>query len=120
MKKHLIVMIIAFVSLAIAISCSKDSDDPSKPPAFNKQEIKAEIERLEALHVKAILQKDSVTLSTIMDTALLVNNPRNTVTVGSSGVISRLMSGELDHTSYLFKTEQILINANTAITMGSE
>ncbi|RYY17768.1 MAG: nuclear transport factor 2 family protein [Chitinophagaceae bacterium] len=120
MKKYLKGVIIASIAAAIMIGCKKEKDDSSAPMVINKDAIKAEIARLENLHVKAILQKDSATLALVMDPSLLVNNPRNTVTVGSSGVIGRLGSGELDHTSYVFEMEQIVIYDNTVITMGNE
>ena len=113
-------MIYAIIIVATIVGCKKEINDSDNPPVMNSEEIKAGIVRLENLHVKAILKKDSATLALIMDPALLVNNPRNTVTVGSIGVIGRLGSGELDHTSYVFEMEQMLIKDNTVITMGNE
>lgn len=120
MNKYLSGLLVGALSVTTFVCCKKEVDHTNQSSAIDAGKIKTEIARLENLHIKAILSKDSVTLGLIMDPGLLVNNPRNTVTVGSIGVIGRLGSGELDHTSYVFEMEQIVISSNTAITMGNE
>jgi hypothetical protein len=77
MNKYLSGMISAIIIVATIVGCKKEINDSDNPPVMNSEEIKAEIVRLENLHVKAILKKDSATLALIMDPALLVNNPRS-------------------------------------------
>jgi len=78
----------------------------------------ATIKSLEEKQVQAILQKDTATLRKIWSPGFMVNSPRNIIVIG--GQIERVVEGSLAYTSYTFTMEQMLVQEDMVVTMGSE
>ena len=86
--------------------------------AQNKQ-IEAQIRVLEQTEVRAILQKDSVTLLKLWDKDYVVNAPDNVIYSAGKTKLDRPVL-KRSRTAFTREIEQIIIRGNTVISMGNE
>jgi len=82
------------------------------------EKIKSEINSLEEISRKAILQKDSATLHKLWSPTFMVNTPINNVLIGNQ--IDMVLNGQISYTSYKGVMEEILVSGDIAISMGHE
>jgi hypothetical protein len=81
--------------------------------------IEEEIRKLEETECKAVLNQDTITLKKIWPANFMVNySPLNQVFIG--GQIDMVKSGIIKYSSFTREIEQILVNGDVVITMGSE
>ena len=83
------------------------------------QNIEAEIKGLEQTEVQAVLRKDTVTLKKIWDKDYIVNNPDNKIVLAKLNPVDRPVL-QKPRASFTREVEQILINGDIVISMGSE
>ena len=79
----------------------------------------AEIRKLEQQEVQAVLTKDTITLKTIWDKDYIVNNPENKIVLAQPNSVNRPVL-QSQRTSFTRTVEQILVNGDVVISMGSE
>ncbi len=89
-----------------------------RPPT--NASIEQEIRRLDSAEAQALLHKDAAALQRIWAADFTVNNPRNSITRGSGGVVALIQSGTIDYSSFRREIEAILIHGETVIVMGNE
>lgn len=77
------------------------------------------IRLLEDAERKAILQGDTVQLSRLMSSAIVVQNPENTI-VGYRQIINRIKEGKINYQRFERNIERISFNGNMAVVMGFE
>ncbi len=83
------------------------------------QEIEAEIRRLEQVEVKAILEKDSITLLKLWDKDYVVNAPDNKINFAGKTTLDRPVLTR-SRSSLIRNTEAIIIQDHTVFSMGNE
>jgi len=83
-------------------------------------DVEAEIRRLDLEAAKAIQQKDERAIATYFAERSVTNNPRNGLTLGSSGVIDAARTNLIDFVSFDRIIESVQVLGNTAIVMGTE
>jgi ketosteroid isomerase-like protein len=79
----------------------------------------SEIKKLEEMEVKAIIQKDSVTLLKLWDKGYVVNAPDNKINFAGKTTLDRPVLGR-SRISFTRDVEQIIVRGNTVFSMGSE
>jgi len=79
----------------------------------------AEIRRLEQMEVKAILEKDTITLLKLWDKDYVVNAPDNVVTFAGKNTVDRPVMKRA-RTTFTREIEHIIIRGNTLFAMGNE
>ena len=87
-------------------------------PATSKLE--ATLRKLDLEAALAIQEKDEARIARFFTKESVTNNPRNGLTLGSSGVIEAARAGVINYRSLDRKIESVQILGNTAILMGSE
>jgi len=85
----------------------------------NDRGVQAEIRRLNAQEVEALLQKDIKTLSRLWSSDFVVTNPLNKF-VNKQEVVGLIESNILAFTSYDRQVEYVRIYGDTAIVAGGE
>lgn len=83
------------------------------------QDKEAEIRKLEQIEVKAVLQKDTITLSKLWDKDYVVNAPTNRISYAGKTAVDRPVLN-MARTTFTREVEKIIIRGNIAISMGSE
>jgi ketosteroid isomerase-like protein len=83
------------------------------------KQTEAEIRKLEQTEVRAILQKDSVTLLKLWDKDYVVNSPENMIFFAGKTTLDRPVL-KRSRTAFTREIEQIIVRGNTVISMGSE
>jgi ketosteroid isomerase-like protein len=83
------------------------------------QNIETEIRSLEQTEVKAVLDKDTVTLKKLWDKDYIVNNPENKIIQATPNPADRPVL-QKSRSSFTREVEKILINGDIAISMGNE
>ena len=83
------------------------------------QDIETTIRGLEQTEVQAVLNKDTVALKKLWDKNYIVNNPENKIVLAKPNPVDRPVLQKA-RTSFTREVEKILINADIAISMGSE
>ena len=78
-----------------------------------------EIRQLEQMEVKAILEKDTVTLLKLWDKDYVVNAPDNVVTFAGRNTVDRPVMKRA-RTSFTREIEHIIITGTTVFAMGTE
>jgi ketosteroid isomerase-like protein len=81
--------------------------------------IEAEIRSLEQTLVKAVINKDTATLKKIWDKDCVVNNPDNKIILAQANIMDKPVM-QKSKAVFIRDVEQILINGNVVISMGSE
>lgn len=84
-----------------------------------QQSDEATIRRLENAEREAILKGDTIMLSELMSTQIVVQNPENAI-VGFNKIISRIKAGKINYSSFERRIENIAFVGNIAIVMGLE
>ena len=82
--------------------------------------VETEIRRLDRAEADGLLHKDVAALQRIWADDFTVNNPRNSITRGSSAVAALIRNGTIDYSSFVREIESILRHGETVIVMGSE
>ena len=82
--------------------------------------VKETLRELDLKAAEAILKRDEKEIARYFTADSVTNNPRNSLTIGSDGVIEAARTGLIDYKSFERKVESIQILGNTAILMGSE
>ena len=85
----------------------------------NDRGVQAEIRRLNAQEVEALLQKDIKTLTRLWSSDFVVTNPLNKF-VNKQEVVGLIESNILAFTSYDRRVEYVRIYGDTAIVAGGE
>ena len=85
----------------------------------NDRGVQAEVRRLNAQEVEALLQKDIKTLSRLWSSDFVVTNPLNKF-VNKQEVVGLIESNFLAFTSYDRQVEYVRIYGDTAIVAGGE
>ncbi len=83
------------------------------------KKIEAEIRQLDQLEVKAVLEKDTVTLLRLWDEAFVVNTPDNVVNFAGKNTLDRPVLTR-PRLAFIRDVEHVIIRGNTVISMGSE
>ena len=81
--------------------------------------IETEIRSLEQTAVQAVINKDTATLKKIWDKDYIVNNPDNKIILAGANVLDR-PAMQKSKAKFTREVEQIFINGNVVISMGSE
>lgn len=81
--------------------------------------IEAEIRGLEQTLVQAVINKDTATLNKIWDKDCIVNNPDNKIILAQANIMNKPVM-QKSKAVFTRDVEQILINGNVVISMGSE
>lgn len=82
--------------------------------------IENEIRRLDLAAARAILNKDEKLIARYFTPDSITNNPRNTQTRGSQGVIEAARTNLIDYLSFDRAIESVQVLGKTVIVMGSE
>lgn len=82
--------------------------------------LEAEIRRLDREAAKAILDKDEKLIERFFAKDSITNNPRNSLTFGSDGVIEAAQTNVINYYSFDRTIESLQLRGNVAIVMGSE
>lgn len=88
--------------------------------AQNNSKVEDEIRALEEKEYNAMVNQDSETLQRIWATDFMVNAPFNRVTLSSHEVLELVKKGVIKYSSFKRNIEEIMIQKNMVITMGSE
>jgi len=83
------------------------------------QETEEELKKLEQMEVKAVLEKDTITLKKLWDKEYVVNNPDNKVVLAIPNSVFRPVLNK-PRTSFTREVEHITIRGNIAFSMGNE
>ena len=81
--------------------------------------IEAEIRSLEQTLVQAVINKDTATLRKLWDKDCIVNNPDNKIILAQANIMDKPVM-QKQKAFFTRNVEQILINGNVVISMGSE
>jgi uncharacterized protein (TIGR02246 family) len=79
-----------------------------------------EIRELDKQAARAVLEKDANAIARFFTKDSVTNNPRNSLTLGSDGVIEAARAGIIDYYTFERVVESVQIRGNTAIVMGNE
>jgi ketosteroid isomerase-like protein len=83
------------------------------------QTTEAEIRNLEQIEVKAVLEKDTVTLLKIWDKDYVVNSPTNKVVFAGKSAVDRPVMN-MSRSVFTREIEQIIVRGDVVFSMGSE
>jgi hypothetical protein len=83
------------------------------------QETEEELKKLEQMEVKAVLEKDTITLKKLWDKEYVVNSPDNKVNLAIPNSVFRPVLNK-PRISFTREVEHITIRGNIAFSMGSE
>jgi hypothetical protein len=83
------------------------------------QQIEEQIKKLEQMEVKAVLEKDTITLKKLWDKEYVVNNPDNKVVLAIPNSVSRPVLNQ-PRNFFTREVEHITIRENIAFSMGNE
>jgi ketosteroid isomerase-like protein len=86
----------------------------------SKEQFEKEIRKLDMEAAKAILDKNEAAIARFFTQDSVTNNPRNSLTHGSAGVIEAARTGLIDYHSFERVIESVQILGNTAVVMGNE
>ena len=81
--------------------------------------IESEIRSLEQTLVQAVINKDTATLRKLWDKDCIVNNPDNKIILAQANIMDKPVM-QKQKAFFTRNVEQILINGNVVISMGSE
>jgi ketosteroid isomerase-like protein len=82
--------------------------------------IENEIRKLDLEAAKAVLEKNEKAIARFFTADSVTNNPRNGLTVGSSGVIEAAKSGLINYYSFDRVIESVQVLGSTVVVMGQE
>lgn len=83
------------------------------------QDAETEIGRLESIEHKAMQEQDTVTLSTLIATDIIVNTPSNKIVSGRTQVFAMKKAGA-KFLSFEREVEKVVVKGDVAISMGKE
>jgi ketosteroid isomerase-like protein len=83
------------------------------------QNTEAEIRSLEQMEVKAVLEKDTVTLLKLWDKDYVVNAPSNKVVFSGKSAVDRPVM-TMSRSAFTREVEQIIIHGDVVFSMGGE
>lgn len=83
------------------------------------QNTEAEIRGLEQIEVKAVLEKDTVTLLKLWDKDYVVNAPSNRVVFSGKTAVDRPVMN-MSRSSFTREVEQVIIRGDVVFSMGGE
>ena len=108
---------IAFFPLVISLLAVVAEGQKRSPPSVS---IEQTIRALDLEAAKAILNRDEKGIARYFAANSITNNPRNGLTIGSTGVIEASRKGVIDYYKFERVIDSVQILGNTAITMGQE
>jgi len=82
--------------------------------------IEAELRQLDLAAAKAVLEKDEKGIARYFTPGSVTNNPRNSLTIGSEGIIQAARSNIIDYKAFERVIESIQVLQNTVVIMGHE
>jgi len=83
------------------------------------QNTEAEIRGLEQIEVKAVLEKDTVTLLKLWDKDYVVNAPSNKVVFSGKTAVDRPVMN-MSRSSFTREVEQVIVRGDIVFSMGGE
>jgi ketosteroid isomerase-like protein len=104
-----------FLSLAVIAACSLAVVCQSKASATEDL-----IRQLDLDAAKAVLDKDEKAIARLFTADSVINNPRNSLTRGSAGVIETARTGIIDYHSFDRAVESVQVLGKTVVVMGNE
>lgn len=84
------------------------------------EKLKQTIRALDLKAAEAILKRDEKEIARYFSADSVTNNPRYSLTFGSSGVIEAARTGLIDYKSFERTVESIQLYGTAAVVMGSE
>jgi ketosteroid isomerase-like protein len=112
-------MIAARLSLLVIV-CGLAWTAPAQTARPSSKSVETELRQLDIAAAKAILEKDEKAIARYFTSSSVINDPRNGLTIGSSGVIEAARSKLIDYHSFERVIESIQVLGNTAVIMGHE
>jgi ketosteroid isomerase-like protein len=106
--------------LCISALCLLSSTAAAQSAKGKSAEIEKEIRGLDLEAAKAILNKDEKAIARFFTADSVTNNPRNGLTVGSSGVIEASKTGLINYYSFDRVAESVQVLGGTVVVMGNE
>lgn len=106
--------------IALTIAAASVSINAQKRTAAPRVSLEQTIRNLDLEAAKAVLEHDEKGIARYFAANSVTNNPRNSLTRGSTGVIDVARSGEVEYYNFERIVESVQIIGNTAITMGKE
>ncbi len=85
-----------------------------------KGKLEATLRKLDLEAALAIQEKDEARIAKFFTKESVTNNPRNSLTLGSTGVIEATRAGVINYHSFDRQIESVQILGNTVILMGNE
>lgn len=108
-----------FLLFVLFVICAAGDTAIAQVSAKNA-ELEAEIRRLDLEAAKAIRDKDEKAIARFFTSDSVTNNPRNSLTRGSAGVIEAARTNVIDYYSFERNIESVQLFDDTAIVMGNE
>jgi len=102
----------AFLLLVFTVDAQKKQ--------VSNADIEQTIKKLDVEAAKAVLDHDEKGIARYFAANSVINNPRNSLTMGSAGVIETAKTAAIDYYKFERAVESVQILGNTAITMGQE
>jgi hypothetical protein len=81
--------------------------------------VENEIRRLEQMEVKAVLEKDTITLGKLWDKQFVVHNPESKIIVAVANSVARPVLNQ-PRLQFTREVEHLTVNGDIVISMGSE
>jgi hypothetical protein len=86
----------------------------------SKQQIEKELRNLDAEAAKAVLEKNEIAITRLFAEDSVINDPRDSLTHGSAGVIEAARAGFINYYSFERVIESVQVLGNTVVIMGNE
>jgi ketosteroid isomerase-like protein len=88
--------------------------------AKQKNDREGEIRKIDQAEADAILRNDAAAAEAFYADDIVVNNPRNTVTIGKQALMTLIKTGSIHYASFVREIEKITFRGDLAIVMGKE
>jgi ketosteroid isomerase-like protein len=111
---------IVFRLVLLIILCGVSLSVSAQAGRSPAKSVEAELRRLDLAAAKAVLEKDEKAIARYFTKDSVTNNPRNTLTIGSDGVIQAASANLIDYQSFERVIESIQVLGNTVVIMGNE
>jgi len=104
----------------VIASSFSPADAAANVSGDSKQQVEKEVRILDAEAAKAVLDKNEAAIARFFADDSVTNNPRNSLTHGSSGVIEAARAGLINYYSFERVIESVQVLGNTVVIMGNE
>lgn len=118
-----VVLAVLTLALALAVAFDTSANPANTPQDVGKpgsvpDPVETEIRRLEQMEVKAVLERDTPTLSKLWDAKYVVNNPDNKIVAGVTPEKRPVL--QKPRKAFTREVEHVTVRENLVISMGSE